>query len=321
MFELIDGIQSLVENCMKIRPKERVLIIADNEAGPMWIGQLAMNVINKKGGEAILTIITPRKLTDEEPPVAVASAMKNVEAILEISDRYPMVHSNARKEITALGVRHYVIHRASLDDLMKGVSVEDIQTISKRTEDLVLRLNQAKSARITSPLGTELSMNLTSRKGIAIHPSGGVGSGLPFYAEAAIAPVEGTSEGIVIADLAIPQWRYVFREPLRYTVEAGKIVDVSGRAQDVDRLRKIITIDENASNIAELGIGTSHMIQSEVIGTRNDAARIGTAHIGIGRNNDIGGETWSRIHIDTLMSQVIIELDGHRVLGENTLLL
>ena len=69
--------------------------------------------------------------------------------------------------------------------------------------------------------------------------------------------------------------------------------DVSGFEDDVKRLRKIMASDENASNIAELGIGTSHTIPRVYRATRRDGAMSGNVHIAVGRNNDIGGQTWS----------------------------
>ena len=64
----------------------------------------------------------------------------------------------------------------------------------------------------------------------------------------------------------------------------------------------------------ELGIGTSHTVPLPIYGIRRDAARIGTAHFALGRNNDIGGNTLSEIHWDMLMNQVTVEFDAMMVL-------
>ncbi len=321
MSELTNGIRSIVETCMEVKPEEHVLVITDNEGGPMWIGQLAMDIISSMGAEVVLTIITPREIGNPEPPASVAAAMKSVDAILFISDKQNLAHTNARKEASAAGVRYYTIARVPVDDLKQGVSAADIQLIKERTERLAQRLTQANVARLTSPSGTSLTMSLTGREGIALNPKSRILSTLPDYAEAAVAPVEGTAEGIIVADLAVVDWGYLLREPLHYTVKAGRVVNISGCDQEADRLRKIVATDENANNIAELGIGTSHIIPWAMHGTRRDAARIGTAHIGIGRNNDIGGKTWSHIHTDSLMNQATVELDGHCVLKDGVLLI
>lgn len=324
MFELMKGIRSTLEAYKAVKPQERVLVIADNEGSSIWVGQLFMNAANSMGAEAVLTVIPPpeeRELGGEEPPASVAAAMKSVNAIFRTSDGAPLVHTNAREEATAAGVRYYVVHPSLVDELKQGVSTADLRLIKKRTENLARRLTQANVAKVTTPSGTNITMGLTDRQGIAPHPLSPIIGNFDYYAEAAIAPVEGTAEGIMVADLAFVQWGHLLRQPLRCTVKAGKVVNISGSKQDADRLRKIIATDENASNIAELGIGTSHIVPLPMLGTRRDAARIGTAHIAIGRNRDIGGKTWSRIHQDGIMEQVTLELDGQCVLRDGAFLI
>jgi len=205
--------------------------------------------------------------------------------------------------------------------LKGGASASDYNLISERTEHLAQMLTEANTAKVTTPLGTNITMSLHGREGLALHPMGRVIGVLPDQAEAPISPVEGTTEGTIVVNLSILGWDYLLREPLRYTVKSGRVTDISGDAKEVDRIQKIYATDENANNIAELGIGTSHIIPGEVHGTRRDAARSGTVHIGIGRNNDIGGKLWSAIHLDSLMDQVTIELDGHCVLRDGVLLI
>lgn len=319
MLELINGARSMVETCTEIKSGDSVLVIADNEGGPMWLGQIITAAVQSMGAKVISVIIPPRNLEQREPPAPVAAAMKAADAIFCISDRQDLVHTNARKEATAAGVKYYILHQFDIDDLKREFSVADIQLIKEQTESLAHRLTEANAAKVTTPSGTSVTMSLSGREAVPLHPLSQVVGTLPDYAEVAISPVEGTAEGTIVVDLSVIGWDYLFREPLRYTVKSGKVIDISGNAQEVDRLRKIYATDENASNIAELGIGTSHIIPGGMRGTRRDAARLGTAHIGIGRNNDIGGKTWSAIHLDSLMDQVTIELDGHCVLKEGVL--
>jgi 2,5-dihydroxypyridine 5,6-dioxygenase len=321
MFELMNGLRSIVENCMRVKPGESVLIITDNDGETVWIGELTLNIIHSLGAEPIHTVVVPAGISKVEPPKAVAAAMKNVDALIFITNKLEAGHTNAYVEAHSAGVRCYVINSIPVDDLKHVVSVADLQLIKERTEKVAAKLANAKMARVTSPLGTALTMSVAGRKALVSNPLGTELGVLPDYAEAAVAPVEGTAEGILVAHPSILQWGYILRKPLRMTVKEGRIVDVSGYAEETDRMRKMFAIDENANNIAELGIGTSHIIPWEIRGTRRDAARIGTAHIGIGRNNDIGGRTFSRIHFDSLISEASVELDGHYILKDGNLTL
>jgi len=79
---------------------------------------------------------------------------------------------------------------------------------------------------------------------------------------------------------------------------------------------------KNANNCAaELGIGTSHTISKHLTGSVWEYALLGTVHIAVGRNNDIGGNTWSHIHKDILMTKPTVELDGKKILESGKLLI
>jgi len=321
MFELAKGIQSILEACLSIKRNEKVLVIAYNEGRSMWVGYILMDVVNSMGGEATLTIMAQREIAGHEPPPSVAAAMKNVDTVIQVCDKASIAHTNARKEASAAGVRYAHFFEIPADDLKPGVSTADILLTKERTDRLSAAMTKANVARLTTPSGTDLTMNLADREGITISPLGPDLFTLPYYAETAIAPVEGSAEGVVVVDLAMRGWSYLLREPLRYSVKAGKVVEVFGSSEDAERFRKICDADEHAANLGELGIGTSHIIPKAMMGNNRDFGRMGTAHIGIGRNNDIGGETWSRIHLDGLMSRATLELDNKCVLREGTFLI
>jgi len=322
MLELIKGAKLMVETCAQIQPGESVLVLVDDEAWPMRMGQVIMDVASSVGAEAVLAVMKPRQVHGHEPPKSVAVAMKSVNAIILMSNRYGICHTNARMEATSAGVRVYTMDEIPEDYFKRDLTVADIHKIRERTEKTAQRLTQATTARVTTPAGTDITMSLSGREGLAIHPLNRVFAGLPDCSEAAISPVEGTAEGIIVVDIGLIGWGYVLRQPLRYTVKLGRVVEISGgEGEDAEKLRKIVATDENANNIAELGIGTSHTIPSGMEATRQGAGMAGTVHIAIGRNNDIGGQTWSHIHVDGLMSHPTVELDGDFVVKDGVLLL
>ncbi len=321
MIELMKGIQSIFESCLPLKKGERVLVIAYDEGRSTWLGQLFMAVAKSMGSETVLALMTQREIAGHEPPAAVAAAMKNVDSIIQICEKASITHTTARKEATAAGARFALLLDVPLEDIKKGVSPPDIHLIKERTEKLAEKLTKANVAKVTTPLGTNLTMNLAGRQSLPIHPMGPIVFAIPYYAEAAIAPVEGSAEGLIVMDLAMRGWGSPLRGPLHCRVKGGKVVEISGSGPEADRLRQIAARDENASNVAELGIGTSHIIPAEMLGTSRDFARANTAHIGIGRNNDIGGKTLSLIHQDGLMSQPTVELDHQCVMRDGVLLI
>lgn len=315
MLDLVKGAKLIVETCVRVKPGEKVLVVTDSQAFPMRMGTIVMDTACEAGAEATLAVMKPREIAGQEPPQAIAAAMKSVNAVIYISNTFAIGHTNASKEAFAAGTRVYFMTQVPEDYFKREITVADLNQIKERTERVSQKLAASSEAWITAPGGTNLKMQTKGRKSLGIHPLADVRGSLPDYAEAAISPVEGTAEGTIVYDVSILGWNYLLRSPIRCTVKGGRMVEVSGGA-DGDRLKGISQTDENSSNIAELGIGTSHTIPRVYKGTRRDGGMAGNVHIAIGRNNDIGGVLWSRIHVDGLVDRPTVRLDGELLLKD-----
>lgn len=320
MFDIINGFRSILNACDVVKPGERILVIADNEGQSMWLGQLLMNLISSMGAEAVLMVINPPEMRGADPSATVAAAMKSANVSIRVTDeKAALVHSTARKEATALGARYCLFDSIPIEHIIKGASVEDIRAVAERTENMAKLLDQTKVAKVTTPAGTNITVRLAGRKAIPLHPLSPVVAGMPYYAEAASAPIEGTAEGIIVVDLGFIDWGYILNKPVYLTVKEGVVVAIEGAKQETDRLNAALLKYKNAGNIAEFGIGTSHIVPLPMRGTRQDAARLGTMHFALGRNNDIGGNTLSEVHWDVLIDQPTVELDGRCILEDGNL--
>ncbi len=320
MFDVANGLRSIMEACGMVKKGEQVLVIADNEGGSMWLGEIVMNVAGSMGGNAMLMVIDPPEMRGAEPPPAVSAAMKKVNVSIRVTDKAALVHSTARKEATALGARYYTFDNIPLEHIKKGASALDIHTIADRTEKLARIMDRSKIARVTSPSGTDLRFSIEGRKSIPLHPLSPIVAGVPYYAEAASAPVEASADGKIVVDLGFIDWGYLLNKPIHLVVREGNVVSVAGgNLADMNKLNDALKKYKNASNIAEFGIGTSHIVPLPMRGNRQDAARMGTVHFALGRNDDIGGLTHSEVHWDVLISQPNIELDGQLIMKDGVL--
>jgi leucyl aminopeptidase (aminopeptidase T) len=321
MFEILKGLRSMLESCGVVIPGQRVLVIADNEGHSTWLGQLVMNVAASMGAEAVLMIIDPPEMRGSEPPAPVSAAMKSANVSIRVTDKAALVHSTARKEATALGARYCTIDNIPLDHIKKGASPADIKIIAERTEKLAELLDRSRRVRVTTAAGTDITLSIENRKAIPLHPLSPIVAAIPYYAEAASAPVEGTAEGRLVIDLGFIDWGYILSKPICLDIKAGQVAGiVSGSKTDTDKLKSALLKYKNAGNIAEFGIGTSHIVPLPMHGTRQDAARLGTVHFALGRNNDIGGQTLSEVHWDMLIAEATIELDNHCIMKNGELL-
>jgi leucyl aminopeptidase (aminopeptidase T) len=302
----------------KLKAGQDVLLITDNYARPKSIGQMVMELAISFGANPIWVVMEPRTHVGHEPPKIIADAMKGVDVIFEIFEKFTIVHTTATKEAVKAGVRYVFTTTANGEDyLRKKISFEDYRIIAERTNKLSKMLSQASVAKLTTPCGTNVTLGLKGRKSLALHPLSDVPTTLlPDYAEATICPVEGTTEGVVVVDATVQGWGYLLREPIRFSVRKGRVEKIlGGLPEDIRKFRKIISMDKNANTCAaEMGFGTSHTVPKNLSGKLWDDALLGTVHLAVGRNNDIGGKTLSAIHNDLLMTQPSLELDGVRVL-------
>ena len=313
MRNLIAGARRIAEACMRIRQGEEALIIVEEYARPTRFGQAFCEAMRDLGAQ-VTTVTMPRRYSDsQEPPKAVATVMKSVDVMLIITEYYAPFHTTATKEAIQSGVRYYGLVGVTEEEIEGDLSLNDLRTIESRTGRVVDILSEANHCRVRSPKGTDLEFQLSGRKGVAIQPL--VGFLLPYYAEAAISPVEGTGKGRLVIDGEIIGWGSILEEPIDLFIEKGRIVKVGGDNGEANRMRNTLASHQNADNCpAELGIGTSHLVAPGLKGTRMDAAKCGRLHIAFGRNDTIGGTVTSDIHSDGLILLPSVEVDGRLIL-------
>lgn len=133
-------------------------------------------------------------------------------------------------------------------------------------------------------------------------------------------PVEGTSEGVIMVDGSIPVPEVgVITQPIKVTVLGGNAVKIEGGKQAQafsDILAK--ANDPGAYNIAELGIGLNPM--SKIIGVMvEDEGSLGTVHIAVGTSAAFGGKVRTQLHLDMMIRQPTVTLDGKVILDKGNL--
>ncbi len=323
MFRLIKPLEIIAQHCVGIRKGERVLLLSDTYAASMRLAHYLFEIALSMEADAVMMVMPPFQVSGQEPPDLVAAAMKGSQAVVYVTQGFGPGHSQARVEANRAGAR--VAHLVDITEehlLNINLTLEDLHAIETRTLKLADMLTSAKTAHVRSSMGTELYLSLDGRTAVALHPLSRKGLyGVPDYAEAAIAPVEGSSEGLVVVDGSIPGWQRPLSKPLKWKVERGIVTDIQGEAEAVQRLTKTLDTDPNGRNVAELGIGTSHLVSREISGKRPDAVIIGTAHIGLGKNSSIGGKTDSRVHLDGVFTGITrLELDGVAVIENSKLM-
>lgn len=300
------AIDRVLSRCLQVQAGEGVVVVIDPPCREIGVG--IRDAAAALGADAVLVEMEQRKTDGAEPPATVAAAMLAADVVVAPTSR-SLSHTVARKQATDAGARIATMPGVTaemLARLMTGDG-EQMETRSRAAAEL---LSHGKEARITCPLGTDLRIDLGDRTAISddgdLHLSGAFGN-LPC-GEAFIAPVGG--EGKMVSISLAPDGRS--DPPAILTLEDGHLVaarDGFGPAF-LDRLQ---AHGDAGTNLAELGVGTNE--RAKLTGNLlEDEKILGTVHIAFGASGSIGGTVAVPIHLDALIAEPTLEIDGQPVL-------
>lgn len=317
---MLKGAKTLVDVCTKVKPGESVLIVTDMTK--MDIAQAVASVAFDRGAEVVVSVMEPRERASQEPPKAIAEAMKAADVVFSPVG-HSITHTHAVKNAAASGTRIIVMTDYTREMMMGGGLEADFDVLKPICKGVAQRFAEGNRVRLTTPGGTDLSLDIRGRRGNALYciVEPGEFSTAPTV-EANVSPVEGSAEGIIVADASVPYLGIgVLREPIRLTVEKGFIVDIQGGAQAKTLYQDLkAQNDPNSFNVAELGVGLNPWCRMLGIMLEDEGVQ-GTAHIGIGTSITLGGTIKAPCHYDALMWDPRIEVDGVAVIdGKNVLL-
>lgn len=316
---MLKGAKTLVDVCTKVRPGENVLVVADMTKTS--IAKAISAVAIDRGAESIIMVMKPRGRAGQEPPQPVAEAMKAADVVF-VPVSYSITHTHAVKNAAAAGARLIVMTDFTEEMMVHGGLEADFEKLKPTCLSVAEKFGEGNHIRLTSPGGTDLTMEITGRRGNALYciVEPGQFSTVPTV-EANVSPVEGTANGKIVVDASIPYLGIgVIYEPITVEVKDGFITHIEGGRQ-AEVLKKDLASqnDPNAYNIAEIGTGLNP--KCRMCGLMlEDEGVVSTCHIGIGTSITLGGVIKAPIHYDLLMWAPRIEVDDSVIIdGENIL--
>jgi leucyl aminopeptidase (aminopeptidase T) len=313
--ELDRAVKTVVRQCMGISPGEDVLVVCNPVTEE--IGALMRIEAQGEGADATLAVISERESAAAEPPRAVAAAMAAADVVLAATIQ-SLSHTAARKVASEAGVRVGSLPGVT-EEMLSRLMTGDLEEIRRRGWAIVTALNRGSEARITCPHGSDLRIGLEGRLGIV--DAGELGNKGAFgnlpCGEGFIAPLEGTTEGTLVVDGSIAEVG-LLDTPVSLTVREGHLVEATGA--DGARLMELLTEHgPDGTNVAELGIGTNE----EAILTGNileDEKILGTCHVAFGASAAIGGTVQVPVHLDCIVLEPTVEVDGETIVGGGELI-
>ncbi len=321
---MVRGVSRLVCTCAGVKEGERVLIITDSHF-PSHIPDLFVMKASELGAEPILMKMLPRGHNGEEPPVLIAEAMKHADVIFELTTVF-VHHSKARQEAHRAGARYLYLGGITDELLSKSGAMDaDFEAIAPTVEKIAHMITQSDEIRVTAPGGTNFRANIEGKEGRALTGiARSPGSfGAPPDIEAGVIPVEGTGEGVIVADAYVVEIG-LLSNPIRLEVQSGEVKRIEGTGVEAESLKNLLHSigDPKAYQVAEIGIGLNPKAKmiDNILSAEGKAE---TAHIAIGSTpgdkdaHFIG----AGIHLDLVFWRPDILLDGNLIVKAGEIIL
>jgi len=319
-----EGAQILVNVCGCVKPGENVVVVTDTNK--VHIAEYIITAAREKKAEVVSIVMAPRKAHGEEPPRTVAAAVKEADVVFAVTT-FSLFHTKARQEACKSGARWINLPDFSRETLCSEALRVDFLSRKKLVDKLYSILLNGSRVRVITERGTDIEFSIKGRTPIreyGISDEPGMVSSPPDI-EVCIAPVEGTANGRIIVDGSIvlpeigplPKGREVI-----LTVKDGFIREIDGGPE----ARKFKEVLESANNpyvynIAEFGVGLNP--KCKLSGSMlEDEGVYGTIHFGIGDNHTIGGTIKAPMHIDVVIKEPTVIVDGEIIIdhGEHVYL-
>jgi leucyl aminopeptidase (aminopeptidase T) len=315
---LAQAARNVVGHCLGIQPGEVVSVVTDSaDPDRIEIARAFWEEARAKGAEVILVEMLPRQNSGEEPPAAIAQLMAESNVVLCPTTK-SLSHTQARRIASARGARIASLPTITKEMVLRCLAA-DYGSIAALTKRVAAKLSGGSKFKVESELGTNLELERQGRTvgadtGLLTQPGdfGNLPAGEAFFA-----PMEGTTNGKIVFDGSVADLG-LLAESIELQVERGvaRIVSTSEAARKLDRY--LSAHGPKAYNIAELGVGTNDraIVSGDIL---EDEKVLGTVHVALGNNAGMGGTVNVPIHLDGLIRNATLYVDGELVLNKGTL--
>ncbi len=292
-----EGAKKVLE-CFGVKRGESVLVVVDTKT-PLSITKALFETARNLGCEVMIMTMLPRTRHGEEPPLAIAEAMKNADVVIAPTT-FSLTHTQARIDACKKGARIASMPGITEKMMSSGGMTADYNKVN----DVAIRLNEklenARKVRVITQIGTDIVFDLEGCKwmmdtGLCKEP--GCSSNLPA-GELYIAPKD--ANGVFVVDGSMSGFG-ILDSPLEFSVRKRYVTGIKGRqAKELNAM--LDAVGDKARNIAEFGIGINP--QAKLIGNVLEDEKVGgTVHIALGDNSTFGGDVIAGIHLDGIITK------------------
>lgn len=305
--------RKIFEVNLSYNPTDTVLLVTDehmlHHEAAIWF-----ETARTLGLPVSVYVLAEMTHSGEEPPSEVIAAAEQAN-INFFQTTHSLTHTQAGKKAILNNGRGISLPGATHDLLLKTLSI-DYTPIKTLGDQLAKKLYEHQTMKITSSTGTDLTTQIRTQKiynDCGLFSLGELGN-LPA-GEVFFAPLPHSTSGTLVVDGSIAD--DILDKPITISIEKGVATTISGGVAAQNLWDKLTRYGKSGLIVAEVGIGTNPAAQ--ISNNLLEAEKAyGTVHVAFGNSSAIGGENDVAIHIDGLISEPTVYLDGEKILEQKT---
>ncbi len=320
---VLSDARMIVRDFAQVRPDETVTVFSDRprrvegEALALAVRESGAAVIHVDISQAVERVLQGPDFWLDPPASILACAQSSNVSLFAVDETYAFRLDHRVSSLFQTG-QECSIFKVDVGMGTWRLTAEGMAVVDANGRALLRATSGCDQVRITSASGTDLRLSIRGRQCLEVPqvPSRGLpyGISVPLWGEYNWAPVDGSPDGTVVIDglSEAGAAMAVVTEPVSLTVTGGLVTAVQGASADADAFRAVLATDAGASVVGELGIGANPNAR---IGTETEKALLGTVHLGFGNNTSYpGGTNRSAIHVDGVVRNARVEVDGRLLL-------
>ncbi|MEM3190938.1 MAG: aminopeptidase [Thermoplasmata archaeon] len=321
IWEIKKGANKIVNELIKVKEGEELLIYADTTVSPIIVDSTAEQAFIA-GARPVVMWYETLKYPGEEPPAIVAGAMKNADAIIEFASRF-LYLTDAYREALNSGARHLCLTGMTETMMINCITKVDTELLERFGSKLADLLARASKMRILTNSGTDISFEMGGRPifldtGVTTneHPESFLGGQISW------APVEESINGTLVFDGSIwpPESLGLLKEPVVMKIEKGRITWFSENKESIKFKNWLESFhDPNMYNIAHVayGFNPGAKLSGNIL---EDERVFGAIEFGIGAqaSSFLGKAGQAKSHTDGILLNPTVWLDGNKIEEEGT---
>lgn len=329
------GAKQAVNNCLKIKKGEKVVIITDKQTA--YLADALINEAKTAGAEIQKFVMEDFGQRPADGvgalkfPSEIATALSRAQVSFYIaagkkgelqSFRHPMIEVIEKHKLRhghMIGFTEEMMSQGMASDYVK------IQALSKKVFDIV---SKAKEIRVTTPAGTDFTVSLNPNYKWIISDGNITAEQWSNLPDGEVFTSPENANGTVVVDGCLgdfftEKYGNLKKTPLTYTLKNGRCVkgSVSCKNQELkDEFEKYtFSTDENSNRLGEFAIGTNTGL-TKLIGNLLQDEKFPGVHVALGNPYpNMTGAPWkSEAHNDAVLLNCTVRVDGRAIMENST---